>query len=641
MKASFLVGEGRTSHVMESTPLIRPGDQPNTRFTFTSRFHVLAAITMFAGIATLYVHSEGVDSVIDFTEEPTVLSFTHENYYTKLQGKHPGKGYPWLKYGTLVEPHRDTTLLSKLSKKDRSVSHGEVSWLFEQRTNIQNKSPQRETHSGENVVVVFKNLGDYHLTLNVQSTEGEVLQVEETLVCLYIRRELRTLSSDDVNAFMSSIKLMSSLSRDDGRQQFGADYNSLSHYVGVHLMNAADRSCDHMHDGMGFITQHIALTSQFEATLQAIDPSTTVPYWDYTYDKYQVDIGNISNIWESKMWHPDYFGTVSEGFNTVRTGRWAYTEVSLNESYPITNAYGYMRAPWNVNKSPYITRVKALCGAKDWDSWPSCQTHYDVTFSGYYDVWYNYVWGSAYAPHGPVHVLIGGYANCEKQLDEMADEISLDNSSLTTLKNSVITYLKGAWRSGLIEAPTCSWDTPQDDCTMKCTSEPSEDGGYLSALKQYITSRANATWLNKLNHMDQMKTVTTILCGIPYISGDQLEAGSPVDPSFWPIHPTIDRLLQYKHMVNEFSYQGWDNPDGSTQMCSDGNGCLGHNAYDITPFQSKVKDKQGNYVMMHLTNAQLYEFAHPTNYSLSYGYDNFDWEHCDAQGFTFVEPPSN
>ena len=47
---------------------------------------------------------------------------------------------------------------------------------------------------------------------------------------------------------------------------------------------AAGRRNDALHDGMGFLTQHAAITNEFEAARQSVLPSATVPYWDYTYD---------------------------------------------------------------------------------------------------------------------------------------------------------------------------------------------------------------------------------------------------------------------------------------------------------------------------------------------------------------------
>ena len=43
----------------------------------------------------------------------------------------------------------------------------------------------------------------------------------------------------------------------------------------------------------------------------------------------------------------------------------------------------------------------------------------------------------------------------------------------------------------------------------------------------------------------------------PFTPGEQIESASPIDPSFWPIHPTMDRLLQYKRMAMDFTWTTW------------------------------------------------------------------------------------
>jgi hypothetical protein len=45
------------------------------------------------------------------------------------------------------------------------------------------------------------------------------------------------------------------------------------------LAAAGARELDHIHDGLGLVTQHTALTMEFELALQAVTPRLTVPYW--------------------------------------------------------------------------------------------------------------------------------------------------------------------------------------------------------------------------------------------------------------------------------------------------------------------------------------------------------------------------
>lgn len=98
-----------------------------------------------------------------------------------------------------------------------------------------------------------------------------------------------------------------------------------------------------------------------------------------------------------------------------------------------------------------------MCGVREWGSWPTCQTHYDVTFSDAYDSWYNYVWEASYTPHGPIHSLIGGYTNCETELDQMAVDLSIDNVTAAAIKYKVITFLKVRESVGKGKKHVCVW----------------------------------------------------------------------------------------------------------------------------------------------------------------------------------------
>lgn len=53
-------------------------------------------------------------------------------------------------------------------------------------------------------------------------------------------------------------------------------------------------------------------------------------------------------------------------------GRWAYMTSEANIRYPtLTTGYGYLRAPWNMNPSPYLTRFATE------NSFPSCSSYYN------------------------------------------------------------------------------------------------------------------------------------------------------------------------------------------------------------------------------------------------------------------------
>jgi len=599
--------------------------------------------------ATYAVHSGSAavhpaDSFMSTSATP-MMKVAVSNKYSEATGKHPGQGYGnrFFEYGALVEPHRPTKLRAlfhdeRLAETDSIKS---AKWHITQLNNIQESGAQVEQHAVEDdeVTVTFKHPGSYHVKLEARSEMGLEVQHETFLTSLYVRRELRSLDQQDLDDLMDGMMVIYTTTTKDGQRQYGRDYRSSVHFAENHLNYAGDRECDHMHDGMGFITQHLALTSEFESALQAVNPALSVPYWDYTIDRAMVDNGEMDNVFQSEILGHKFFGSTNDTAMApaLLNSRWAYLTVPMNASAQTHNAYGYLRAPWNVNQSPYVTRSQTVCGVKAWDSWPSCQTHYDVTFSDAYGSWYNYVWAASYTPHGPVHTLIGGYKNCEVNLDALANYLDIDNSSKADMQYGAVTFVKGAWRSHLIDAPTCSSDTSQNDCLMVCQDDPTTNEEFRTRAMEYLAAQIGS-WVKNIDKHKQGTFVDAVLCKTAYVSGDQLEAGSPSDPSFWPIHPTIDRLLQYKHIVNPFGNEDWGNPgrNASTSYCTtSGGSCDGHHEDDVVPFHVKAM-VDGNFTSTFLTNGELYWVAHPNTYQLSYIYDTFSWDHCAAQGWEFT-----
>ena len=65
------------------------------------------------------------------------------------------------------------------------------------------------------------------------------------------------------------------------------------------------RDCDHWHDGAGFVTSHIAVSLMFEQSLQSVNPSISLPYWDFTVEGMLYDWTNFRN---SGVFADDWFG---------------------------------------------------------------------------------------------------------------------------------------------------------------------------------------------------------------------------------------------------------------------------------------------------------------------------------------------
>jgi hypothetical protein len=104
--------------------------------------------------------------------------------------------------------------------------------------------------------------------------------------------------------------------------------------------------------------------------------------------------------------------------------------------------------------------------------------------------------------------------------------------------------------------------------------------------------------------------VQQLICDTSFTLGEQSESASPLDPSFWPVHPTVDRLLQYKRLVNPFWNTHWMDtsaqlPMGTTFCVT--TQCKGHHVDDVTTFMSVVQGDDGTFARRYLTNGELFE----------------------------------
>ena len=143
--------------------------------------------------------------------------------------------------------------------------------------------------------------------------------------------------------------------------------------------------------------------------------------------------------------------------------------------------------------------------------------------------------------------------------------------------------------------------------------------------------------------------------------GDHLEAASPIQASFWPVHPTLERLYQYRELARPFSAHTWEanTDEDKTKYCNahgKGVGCEGHHPYDLTFWYSITKEIRKDYdgtgskkvyVKKHLTNEEVRSSISPlasksdasidqlSSYSIPYIYEHFDWKHCADLGVVF------
>merc|ERR1712196_737262 len=118
----------------------------------------------------------------------------------------------------------------------------------------------------------------------------------------------------------------------------------------MHNTLSGNPDCDHLHDGLGFLLSHAAFSLEFEQALQAVTPSVTLPFWDFTIDAETIRLNHadFSLFYESLIFSDKWFGDLRQGpFANVScdAGFW-------NRSSRVKNAYGFIRSPWNTNHIP-------------------------------------------------------------------------------------------------------------------------------------------------------------------------------------------------------------------------------------------------------------------------------------------------
>lgn len=111
--------------------------------------------------------------------------------------------------------------------------------------------------SDENLKMISIPCAPYDVyTFNVSILgEGKYQQLfSSTAICMYVRREIRSLIDSDLNATMNAMAELWRTSESDGQAIYGEDYHDIEYFTAIHEFHSAQQDSDHMHDGIGTIT---------------------------------------------------------------------------------------------------------------------------------------------------------------------------------------------------------------------------------------------------------------------------------------------------------------------------------------------------------------------------------------------------
>eukprot|EP00595_Chromulina_sp_UTEXLB2642_P002269 CAMPEP_0196763506 /NCGR_PEP_ID=MMETSP1095-20130614/4234_1 /TAXON_ID=96789 ORGANISM="Chromulina nebulosa, Strain UTEXLB2642" /NCGR_SAMPLE_ID=MMETSP1095 /ASSEMBLY_ACC=CAM_ASM_000446 /LENGTH=479 /DNA_ID=CAMNT_0042116881 /DNA_START=795 /DNA_END=2234 /DNA_ORIENTATION=+ len=446
-------------------------------------------------------------------------------------------------------------------------------------------------------------------------------------------------------------------SDEEGKAKYGENFLSSSYMTNFHHFNAAWQDSDHVHEGNGFLVQHLKLTNMIEKSMQAVNPVVTLPYWDFT-----IDSEKGRGAFNSFIMTEEVFGSmkvpsdITKGFTykddkiidgAIQNGRWAFLKADNNPRYKeLTTGYGFSRAPWNMNPSPYVSRFTS--DYRVGINLPGCSSHYSILQAGdMMDFFYN----MQFDPHATTHALIGGIYGCDL-LEPFLESGSIpDDTNLKNICSKWVFYLKEFYRYNFIAPKTveeCSIDGLENDnsgasCGFKCVVDPDSKAFHnniYAKLSKHLSSDQSA---------DTMDEWIDFICngdGYKIFAGDHLESASPADPSFWVIHPTLERLLHAKLMSGGFKVEKWASSFVHDFVCekshcyeadvgytdTHADCCYGH--YENDQLLDAISGDRTNRIG--LTNKQMLESSDPRtiSYAMPYIYDSFSWDHCTSNSFS-------
>eukprot|EP01038_Epipyxis_sp_PR26KG_P015305 gene15305-20622_t len=575
----------------------------------------------------------------------SLLPYFDNSYDSKLT-------YAFLKsYDGIVEP--DAPM--ELSLYDGMVvGHKYIAYITKNENNKNDESNEITTiylSKNEHYAQSFKVSCIPHETFTIKikqidSDNNLINELQSNLICMSVRREIRSLTSEDLTSFITASHKLWEYSDEEGEKLYGTNFKSNSYLLKFHYFNAALQDQDHIHEGNGFLIQHVKMTNIFDASVRSVDPSAALPYWDFTIDSET----SSSTLADSFVMRNELYGSTSKpkdfqagfvyGKDLVNDARipdslWANLKTEFNTEYSdLKFGYGYMRAPWNLNPSPYISRfVFDFSSVKP----PSCMNHYKMLSE--YDDLMTFFFKMAFGPHASIHGLLGGMYGCDMFQPLIDSGHIFDSSGAEQLCSIWFVFIKEFYRYGYL--------TPRSDCKINENNVEDSECGFICNPETYSEMLTKLFSLQS-KHIDTSKSDAEdvwkeFICtgnGAKIFAGDHLESASPADPSFWVVHPTLERLLQAKFMSGGFATEKWTTNPKTEYVCDKPKCydsvtgvrdyydycCYGH--FEDSRLLNAITGDRFSYFGP--TNGEVLKSVDPRreDYSAPYIYDQFSWSHC-------------
>jgi hypothetical protein len=167
-------------------------------------------------------------------------------------------------------------------------------------------------------------------------------------------------------------------------------------------------------------------------------------------------------------------------------------------------------------------------------------------------------------------MMLGGTFNCDESLSYLTN-FGIDEEDVVTIKQVSYISLKNGYRQDVLTCPDACEDTDPAVCRCTCNLDP---------LTADLTDLASAAAVllypydvSSMTETNMRGAVAHYCANVTVYVGDHLEAFSPYDISFWPMHPTLERIFHAKMISRTFVDMVW--VDNGTYTTIFGDTCRG------------------------------------------------------------------
>ena len=264
------------------------------------------------------------------------------------------------RWSHIVEPHKPTVLTATSSTSDAAGGGPTYSW----RVGVAGGAAR--VLEGASVVIVFDAPGSvYFVELVEERAVGARTAARRAVVrtdrvaCRYVRREMRSLSTEDRDAYLDAMREIYELSDAAGRARYGANFRSGAYFTAKH---ASSDFC--YHGNLAFLTTHPAFTLELERSLRSVNASVAATYWDFTRD-HALGAGWVRAAPYTDEWFGSVDNGAADGYRP-RGGRFAQvaTVYDPNRTWARAhhNAFGFLASEENPMNSRVLQRTAEVCG---------------------------------------------------------------------------------------------------------------------------------------------------------------------------------------------------------------------------------------------------------------------------------------